>query len=84
MDNRSEAPRPILRRVALTVSLAGIAVVAILLISMRGSEPMVPTEAGSETVPEIKADLSDDLIDGIPPIDANAPGDTKTATFAMG
>jgi hypothetical protein len=80
MDNRSEAARPTLRRVALAVSLAGIAVVAILFISMRGSDPMVPTEAGSETGSEISSDHRG----GIPPIDADAPAETKTATFAMG
>jgi len=84
MNNRSEAARPTLRRVALAVSLVGIAVVAILFISMRGRGPMVPTEAGSETGPEIRTDLSDDRRDDIPPIDADAPGETKTATFAMG
>jgi hypothetical protein len=47
-------------------------VVAILFISMRGREPMVPTEAESDE----RAD--------IPPIDATAPSETKTATFAMG
>jgi len=72
MDNGSEASRPILRRVALAASLVGIAVVAILFISMGGREPMVPTEAGSE----VRAD--------IPALDANAPSETKTATFAMG
>jgi hypothetical protein len=72
MDNGSEAARPTLRRVALAASLVGIAVAAILFISMRGREPMVPTEARSDA----RADM--------PPIDANAPGETKTATFAMG
>jgi hypothetical protein len=80
MDKRSEASRPTLRRVALAASLVGIAVVAILFVSMRGRGPMVPTETESETGSEIRADLSD----GIPPIDANAPRETKTATFAMG
>jgi hypothetical protein len=70
--------------VALAVSLAGIAGVAILFISTRGRGPMVPTEAGSETGSEIRADLSNDRRDGIPPIDADAPSATKTATFAMG
>ena len=45
---------------------------------------MVPTEARSETGSEIRADLSDDRRDDIPLIDANAPSETKTATFAMG
>jgi hypothetical protein len=72
MDNGSEASRPTLRWVALAASLVGIAVVAILFISMRGREPMVPTEAESDE----RAD--------IPPIDATAPSETKTATFAMG
>ena len=76
MDNRPEAPRSTLRRVALAVGLVGIAVVAILFISMRERGPMVPTEAGSDTGPERR--------DTIPPIDANAPSETKTATFAMG
>jgi hypothetical protein len=72
MDNGSKTPRTTLRRVALAASLVGIAVVAILFISMRGRGPMVPTEARSD----VRSD--------IPSIDANAPSETKTATFAMG
>lgn len=76
MNKPSEATRPLLRRVALTVIFGGIAILAILFISTRGKATMVPTETASET--------TSDVASSIPPIDADAPTETKTATFAMG
>ena len=69
---RLEAIRDVLRHVALPLTIAGIALVAILLLHTRETATM-----GSPTKPE-------DPGITIPPIDLAAPTDTKTATFAMG
>jgi hypothetical protein len=72
MNRSSEVTRPILKRIALAVTIAGIAITAILLISVTEREPMTPAEARTQT----KRD--------VPPIDEATPAETKTATFAMG
>ncbi|MGD2176971.1 MAG: hypothetical protein PVG71_04025 [Anaerolineae bacterium] len=61
-----------LTSLALVLALAGLVVVAVLLIPRRESATMRPTVTPAET----KID--------VPLIDANAPPRTKTATFAMG
>ncbi|MEA3377225.1 MAG: hypothetical protein U9R72_13625 [Chloroflexota bacterium] len=50
----------------------GVAMGAILLASNRGRATMVPTETSRDAKP------------AVPPIDANRPAETETATFAMG
>jgi hypothetical protein len=71
--NRSTAgSRPFLKHLALVLSLAGFVVVAVLLIPTKERATMLPPAAPAQT----KIDT--------PPIDANAPTNTKTATFALG
>ena len=64
--------RPFLRHIALVLPLAGLVVVAALLIPTKERATMLPTATPAQT----KIDT--------PPIDANGPAHTKTATFAMG
>lgn len=69
---RLDATRAVLRHLALPLTIAGIALAAILLLRTRETATM-----SSPTKPE-------DPGITIPPIDLAAPTDTKTATFAMG
>jgi hypothetical protein len=71
-EKRPEATRPILGRIALPLTITGIVIAAILLIALRERPSMTSSATPSETA------------SGIPPIDRDAPTNTKTATFAMG
>lgn len=72
MSEPPETRGSTLKRVALGVALGGVAMGAILLASNRGRATMVPTETSRDAKP------------AVPPIDANRPAETETATFAMG
>jgi hypothetical protein len=68
----TEATRAVLKYVALSLIVVGIAIAAILLMPMKERAEMTP----SRTASEMEA--------SVPAIDANAPATTKTATFALG
>jgi hypothetical protein len=72
MEKASVGRRSFLGGLALVVALAGFVIVALLLIPQKESETLYQTAKPAGTKTEI------------PPIDANAPARTKTATFAMG
>jgi hypothetical protein len=72
MNKRTAQGRPFLRQLALALSLAGLVILAVLLIPEKESATMLPTATSLDTMT------------AIPPIDANAPTQTRTATFAMG
>jgi hypothetical protein len=61
-----------LRQLALVLSLAGLVILGFLLIPTEERATM----RSPATLAQTKT--------GIPPLDANAPAHTKTATFAMG
>ena len=67
-----EATQAVLKYVGLPLIIAGIVIAAILLTPMKEKAEMVPTRNPSE------------MEASVPPIDANAPATTKTATFALG
>jgi hypothetical protein len=60
------------KQLTLVLSLAGLVIVAVLLIPTKERATMRPTATPVQTTV------------GIPPIDDNAPALTMTATFAMG
>ncbi|MGD9028858.1 MAG: hypothetical protein PVG25_03510 [Anaerolineae bacterium] len=76
MNKQPAEGRSFLRQLAPVLFAAGLVLVIVLLTPRKESATMLPTATPAETTVETTT--------GIPPIDANAPTETKTATFAMG
>jgi hypothetical protein len=72
MNGQTAGSGSLLQHLALVLSLAGLVIVAVLLIPTKER----PTMLSLATPAHTRVD--------IPPIDANASVQTKTATFAMG
>lgn len=76
MNKQTAEGRPFLRWLALVLSLVGLATLVVLLIPRKESATMLPAATPTAMTVETRTN--------IPPIDANAPTETKTATFALG
>jgi hypothetical protein len=80
MNKRTSKGRPFVRQIALLLSVAGLVILAVLLLPKKEKAAMLPTARTADKAAETRPETGTDM----PAIDANAPTQTRTATFAMG